>query len=325
MILICSQSFHPEPTEAASIGLKMARMMVERGHEVVVVTETEAKSNNATTKESFPIFYNPSPQQLKALFKESDSVFGNHLSFGLLRPLLFSMRKPHCVLLQDHLQKSFARFVFQSKVFKTDRVYAGSKHLADYYKLGDRIIRNGYDADIFKSNSLDESRKFDFLFAGSLTKESGVDLVIDAMHLLPPNCTCVIVGDGPERESIEEVAPSNVQLLGAMEAPYKAELMRQSKWVILPDRVKPTSSTIAVEAIACGARVIAANHGSLPEAVGPCGVFFSPNKVQSLLMTMRKAFERVSLLGYTEKERENHLKQFSLDLQVDSILQVLNR
>ena len=274
MILICSQSFHPEPTEAASIALKMARMMVERGHEVVVVTETAANSNHATTTENFPVFNNPSPKQLKALFKESDSVFGNHLSFGLLSPLLFSMRKPHCVILQDHLEKSFARFVFQSKVFKTDRVYAASKHLADHYKLGDRIIRNGYDADTFKSNSIDESRKFDFLFAGALTKESGVDLVIDAIHLLPPQCSCVIVGDGPERESIKEFAPSNVQVFGAMETPYTAELMRQSKWVVIPDRVKPTSSTNAVEAIACGARVIAANHGSLPEAVGPCGVFF---------------------------------------------------
>jgi len=324
MILICSQSFYPDPSNTATIGLQMARMMVERGHEVTVVTESETHTDGPVVTEAFPIVRNPTPRQLKTLYKDAQSVFGNHLSFSLLRPLLFAFRKPHCVLLQDHLRKSFAQFVFQSKVFKTDRVYAASKHLADFYKLGDRMIRNGYDSSIFRPN-LNEPRKFDFLFVGSLTRESGVDLLVDAIHLIPEGCSCVIVGEGPERESIEEIAPSNVQFFGAMEAPYVAELMRQSKWVIFPDRIKPTTSSRAVEAVACGARVIAANHGSLPEAVGPCGVLFKPNQVQSLVMTMRKSLERDDLLGFTEMERENHLNQYSLDLQVDSILQVLNR
>jgi len=320
-ILVCSSSGPISDPKNHQISLRLTKMMRERDHDVTLVTDTPLPTGNSY---EYQVVENPSRKQLSTLFNEADAVFGNHLSFRLLRPLIFSLRKPHCVLIQAELEKTFSRLIFRSSLFNTRKVYAISSYLAGKYQLSSRIIHNSFDPEIYYLDDA-RNRKFDFLFVGTLNRESGSDMVVDAMRLIPKGCNCAIVGEGPEREKLEEELPANTQIFPPMEAQFVAELMRQSKWLILPDRNKNPDGILAVQAIACGARIIAANHGCFPELVGPCGLFFRPNHLESLLMIMRKAIEREDVLGFTEQERQQHLSKFSWDLQVDSILQVLHR
>lgn len=319
-ILFSSYVFAPSVGGIEHVGLALARRMVQRGHHVTVVTETAGPDEI----DGLPVIRNPGAKPLRALFDEADAVFGNHLSLRLLRPLLLRPRMPHCILLHTHLSPRFPGRVLSGLLLRRGHTYAVSKALAKAHELPEKVIYNGYDASLFHLGEPGQ-RKFDFLFVGRLVSDKGIDLLMDAMHQLPPYYSCMVVGDGPEREQLEARAPQQMKFLGRMDSPYIAELMRQSKWLVVPSRWKEPFGLVATEAIACGARVLAANHGGLPEAVGPCGVLFRPNNAQSLMMTMRKVMERDDMTGFTEQERSAHLAQFSFDRQVDRILQVLHQ
>jgi glycosyltransferase involved in cell wall biosynthesis len=274
--------------------------------------------------EGLPIIRNPGTRQLRALFGEADAVFGNHLSLRLLRPLLLRPRKPHCILLHTHLSNRVPNRWLSGLLLRRGHTYAVSNALAKAHELPEKVIYNGFDASLFHLAE-PGPRKFDFLFVGRLVSDKGIDLLMDAMRQLPPCYSCMVVGDGPDRERLEAEAPEQMKFLGRLDSPYIAELMRQSKWLVVPSRWKEPFGLVAIEAIACGARVLAANHGGLPEAVGPCGVLFRPNNAQSLMMSMRKVMERNDMTGFTEQERQTHLGKFSFDRQVDRILQVLHQ
>ncbi len=319
-ILFSSYVFPPSIGGIEKVGLELAKLMRERGHDIVVMTDTPGPD----TINNIPIIRQPSKQRITELFREADAVFGNHLSLRLMTPLVITGKKPHCILLHTHLQKSFIHKLLASFVVRRGKTFAVSKYLAKAHNLKENVIYNGYDSALF-NNPKPTIRQFDFLFVGRLVSDKGIDLLVDAMQLLPSNYTCMVVGDGPDRGEMEKRAPYNMKFLGRLDSPHIAELMRQSKWVVIPSRWEEPFGLVAIEAIASGAQVLAANHGGLPEAVGPCGLLFRPNDIESLVMNMKKVTERDNLVGFTEQERLTHLAKFSYDRQVDNILQVLNR
>ena len=302
------------------MGYEIAMHMLHRNHAVTVVCDEETELPNVP----FPVISKPTRKQLKKLFREADAVYGNHLSFKLLKPLFFSLRKPHCIVLQREIHKFGYRLLFQSKLFKTDRVYASTTQLAKKAKLGTRVIRNSYDASIYNNNE-PGNRTFDLMFRGDLVPESGIELFIDAIHLISTSIHCVVVGDGPMRSELEKRAPQNTTFLGHIEAPYIVELMRQTKWVVFPSKSAEFQDIKMVEAIACGSRIIACKGELFDDVVGPCGISFKTGNVRSLMMTIHKAMERDELLGYTEKEKTEHLAKFSLERRYNSIMQVLHQ
>lgn len=320
-ILFCSYVFAPSVGGVEHVGLELAQRMVKRGHHVTVVTETPGPDQ----VDGLAIVRNPDATELKRLFDEADAVFGNHLSLRLLRPLLFRPKMPHCILLHTHLPRGLPHRLLYAVLLRRGRTYAVSEALARANGLrnGDRVIYNGYDSDLFHLNQASE-RNLDFLFVGRLVSDKGIDLLMQALRQLPESCSCFVVGDGPEREAMQAQAPKQVKFLGRLESGQIAELMRQSKWLVVPSRWQEPFGLVVVEAIACGARVLAANHGGLPEAVGPCGLLFQPNDVASLKSTMQAAMERDDLENITAQERNIHLSQFSYELQVDRILKVLH-
>src|SRR5262249_1412088 len=75
-----------------------------------------------------------------------------------------------------------------------------------------------------------------------------------------------------------------------------------------------------VEAMACGVPVIASRAGSLPEVVGPAGVYFDPTDVGSMAITIRDFLnspEKRSGLAATALERA---AMFSWDASAHALL-----
>jgi glycosyltransferase involved in cell wall biosynthesis len=76
----------------------------------------------------------------------------------------------------------------------------------------------------------------------------------------------------------------------------------------------------AVEAMACGTPVIASRAGSLPEVVGPAGVFFEPTDVDSISQAIRSLLNepgRRDSLGRLARERS---AKFSWDASARALL-----
>jgi len=126
------------------------------------------------------------------------------------------------------------------------------------------------------------------LFAGRLTREKGVDLLLEAWRRIPPDkdLKLVFAGDGELRAAVEKAAhlDDRISLLGQIERQELFSQMKQASFLVCPFRSYETFGNVAVEALACGLPVLAPDRGALPEVVASKqeGILFEPDSVSDL-------------------------------------------
>jgi glycosyltransferase involved in cell wall biosynthesis len=107
----------------------------------------------------------------------------------------------------------------------------------------------------------------DVLFAGRLIHEKRVDLLLNAIAVAKkeiPTITCAIIGDGPERGLLEDLAvklgvEENVTFTGFVDQDGLTAYMKASKVFVLPS-IREGFGLVIVEANACGLPVISIRH-----------------------------------------------------------------
>jgi glycosyltransferase involved in cell wall biosynthesis len=107
----------------------------------------------------------------------------------------------------------------------------------------------------------------DVLFAGRLIHEKRVDLLLNAIAVAKkeiPTITCAIIGDGPERGLLEDLAvklgvEENVSFTGFVDQDGLTAYMKASKVFVLPS-IREGFGLVIVEANACGLPVISISH-----------------------------------------------------------------
>jgi glycosyltransferase involved in cell wall biosynthesis len=112
------------------------------------------------------------------------------------------------------------------------------------------------------SAGLDE-KIYDIIFAGRLIKEKNVDVLIKAVALLKadfPDIRCCIVGDGPEKAALVELArklevSENIKFTGFQEYGALIGKVKASKVFVLPSS-REGFGMVVIEAFACGVPVV---------------------------------------------------------------------
>ena len=122
------------------------------------------------------------------------------------------------------------------------------------------VIPNGIELSRIQSIK-PSSKKSDIVFVGRLIKEKNVDTLIKAVALLDESVRCTVIGDGPEKERLEELASSvgvknRVEFTGFLEYEALISIMKSSKVFVLPS-TREGFGVIVLEAFACGLPVIA--------------------------------------------------------------------
>lgn len=118
------------------------------------------------------------------------------------------------------------------------------------------------------------------LHVGRLAREKNLDVLIDAWLLaraaLGPRALFVVAGEGPLARRIEERLPF-VRLLGFLPRPDLAKIYASADLCVFPSHTE-TCGLVALEAMASGVPVIAADAGGFRESVrsGVSGLLVAP-------------------------------------------------
>ena len=114
------------------------------------------------------------------------------------------------------------------------------------------------------------------LFFGRLSREKGIDVLIDAYASakgrLPQDVSLVIVGDGPERETLETLSrekgvASHVRFVGFQTGDALRRYVEKAFLAIVSSRWRENYPYSIVEAFAYGTPVIGTRMGGIPELV----------------------------------------------------------
>jgi glycosyltransferase involved in cell wall biosynthesis len=121
------------------------------------------------------------------------------------------------------------------------------------------------------------------VFVGRLSREKGVDTLVDAARLLP-HIAFTVIGGGPDEARLRAAAPANVMFAGALPNDAARAQMARASALVMPSIWYEGFPMTVLEAFAAGTPVIAARIGSLPEIVadGVAGLLFTPGDPSSL-------------------------------------------
>jgi glycogen synthase len=110
-----------------------------------------------------------------------------------------------------------------------------------------------------------------FGFLGRLTREKGVETVIDAFASarLPASARLVIGGDGPLARTLGERLPDRVQLAGWLDDGAREAFYERIDALVVPSRWKDPAPLVVNEARARGIPVIGAMIGGIPDLIAP--------------------------------------------------------
>ena len=193
-------------------------------------------------------------------------------------------------------------------------------------QYADKIVRmrNGYNPDIFYPRVLDREEVLGrfgidykgenlILFAGKMTRFKGIDILLDAAATYEeerPNAMTVLAGDGEERANLEaqaeELGLKRVHFIGNISQDQLADLYCVADIDLVPSRREPFG-LVAVEAMACGTPVVAANEGGLPDFVNDSvGMLVEPENPADLARGIVETLDRALASGAWRADIANY-------------------
>lgn len=158
------------------------------------------------------------------------------------------------------------------------------------------------------------------LYLGRLVSDKGIDILLEAIYRLNTNGKLFnlnIVGKGPDEKLICERALqlnilSQITFLGIKEGEQLISVLNDHKVVVIPSKWEEPFGLVALEALACGCRVVYSNAGGLPEAAGNFSFGYNKNNVDELCDAILNSF----IYPCTDDEKiktEFHLNIFNID------------
>jgi glycosyltransferase involved in cell wall biosynthesis len=128
------------------------------------------------------------------------------------------------------------------------------------------------------------------LFVGRLAPEKGVELLGQALDLLP-GASMDVIGEGPELEMVQQ--HRQMRSLGVLPREDVLARMQRATFLVMPSIWYETFGMVQIEAFACGLPVLAPNMGSMQEMIehGRTGLLFEPGNQRELAACMAWALD----------------------------------
>lgn len=110
------------------------------------------------------------------------------------------------------------------------------------------------------------------LFVGRLSREKGLEVVLDAWRSMGgEGLELVVVGDGPPRAELERAAPPRVRFTGQVPPDEVERLMLGSRALVFPSIWYEGQPMVVLQALASGLPVLASSLGGNPALLAAAG------------------------------------------------------
>ncbi len=132
------------------------------------------------------------------------------------------------------------------------------------------------------------------LYAGRLSSEKAVDVLIKAVGSMNPLPVLDVAGAGPEGERLESLAqaqaPGAVRFLGRLSRPELQGRLATAAALVIPSRFYENQPMIILEAFAAGIPVVGSDFGGIRELVehGVDGLLVPPEQPDALADALRE-------------------------------------
>jgi len=211
--------------------------------------------------------------------------------------------------------RELTRFIpgYMDTYRRADKVLAGSTHTLNFLKethhlSGGRIelfFENGVEKDFFhtREDNKGGAGGVNILFVGRLVPYKCADMVVEAFSRLEPDVlsksSLTIVGDGPERHSLEAQASrqgiaGKVRFTGWVEHGKITAHYRKADIFCFPS-VREFGGAVVLEAMANGLPCIVVRHGGIGDYVTPgAGYSIEPISREQVIEELR---EKISMLA----------------------------
>jgi glycosyltransferase involved in cell wall biosynthesis len=170
-----------------------------------------------------------------------------------------------------------------------------------------RSVINGCDLSVFHVRDRLQARlalAIDpateaIVYIGRMDVNKGVRELVDAavsLHPLRPNLHMYLVGEGPDRATIQSAIDSNsaagyIHMLPACHSDDVAVWIAASNLVTLPSYMEGCPNVV-LEALACGRPVVATNVGGIPEIMSEaCGRLVPPRNAAALAEALQSVLD----------------------------------
>lgn len=181
------------------------------------------------------------------------------------------------------------------------------------------------DLDIFKptdkriaKDKLKWVDKFSVLFIGRLIEEKGIRPLLKAVSLLPEQIQLYIIGDGPLKEEIEDVAKKyhNLHFLGKIDNTLTPIFFSAADIVVVPS-FEETLGRVSMEALACKTPVVAANTGGIKEVVDETVGILVDVEAKVLASAIIKLYKDKNLYKRLQQNSRAHIEKLYSNKNVE--------
>ncbi|MDD3150910.1 MAG: glycosyltransferase [Candidatus Gastranaerophilales bacterium] len=259
-----------------------------------------------------------------------ECLTGNYLPCVINKCKNSNLQQSFLVLAENIINKRMGIYE------KIDKFIAPTNAMAKIaYKAGisDKklsILNNFVDDNYLQENPNYENQGY-FLYAGRISKEKGIDILLKAMKFIP-EIKLKIAGAGKETEEYRNLAQEmelkNVEFLGFKNEKELKELYNGCTALILPSNWFENCPISILEAFAIGKPVIASKIGGIPELVenGQNGLLFLPSKEHELACCMQYLQFKphiVEKLGKNARKKAEEL--YNSKIHVNRLLKIYNQ
>lgn len=178
----------------------------------------------------------------------------------------------------------------------TDAFVCPSRFMAEKMMQGGfptsymHVLHNFVNAGEFHSGGFEKSDYY--CYVGRLTEEKGVESLIKAANVIS-QCKLVIVGEGPAKDKLRNMAMEHVTFVGGMAWEDLRQIVSRARFTVLPSEWYENCPLSVIESLCLGTPVLAARIGGIPELIDEpsTGLTFESGNTDDLKCKITQMFE----------------------------------